>query len=158
MRFERDEIFTSIGDILVSVNPFKWIDPLYAGDVVNYFRNLRDGDEVPPHVFGIASLAFRGLRTGRMQSILISGESGAGKTEATKKCLQYFATVAGGGGMEQKLLSANPILEAFGNAKTVRNNNSSRFGKWMVVEFDKERMKIIGCSIQLIIEGRTSRM
>ena len=108
-----------------------------------------DGGEVPPHVFGIAAAAYRGLQEdAASQAIIISGESGAGKTEATKKCLQYFAQVAGAGaaGMDQKLLAANPILEAFGNAKTTRNNNSSRFGKWMEVQFDG-RGSIIGCKI-----------
>ena len=106
-------------------------------------------EELSPHVFGIAAAAYKGLvEDYHSQAIIISGESGAGKTEATKKCLQFFAQVAAGGeaGMDQKLLAANPILEAFGNAKTVRNNNSSRFGKWMEVQFSRSG-GIIGCRI-----------
>lgn len=148
-RFAVDDIYTNIGTILVSVNPFKWIDRLYSREYVDQFMSLQAGDESEPHVFAIACAAYNGLRNERIdQSIIISGESGAGKTEATKKCLQFFAEVAGAesGGMEKKLLSANPILEAFGNAKTVRNNNSSRFGKWMAVHFDG-RAYICGSAI-----------
>lgn len=82
--------------------------------------------------------------------MIISGESGAGKTEATKKCLKYLTQVAGSSadgaeGVETKIISASPVLEAYGNAKTLRNNNSSRFGKWMEIHFDREK-KILSCS------------
>ncbi len=148
-RFMRDEIYTNIGDILVSLNPYKWLTHLFTEDSWKAFSQLAEGDEVPPHIFGIASVSYRSLLGNKNQSILISGESGAGKTEATKKCLAYFASVAGAnsGGMEDKILKANPILEAFGNAKTVRNNNSSRFGKWMVVYFDRLKFEICGSNI-----------
>lgn len=148
-RFAMDEIYTNIGTILVSINPFKWMDHLYTKEYVDEQLQLGAGEEATPHVFTIANASYQGLRNERMdQSIIISGESGAGKTEATKKCLQFFAEAAGSnsGGMEKRLLSANPILEAFGNAKTVRNNNSSRFGKWMVVHFDG-RAQICGSQI-----------
>jgi myosin heavy subunit len=93
---------------------------------------------MPPHYFATAEAAFSGLLDERAdQSIIISGESGAGKTEATKKCVQYIASVAGSlTGVENRIMKASPILEAFGNAKTIRNNNSSRFGKWQVLSFD----------------------
>lgn len=125
----------------------QFIDGLYSSEQVDAYRFAQE--ELSPHVFGIAAAAYKGLiEDSHSQAIIISGESGAGKTEATKKCLQFFAQVAAGGeaGMDQKLLAANPILEAFGNAKTVRNNNSSRFGKWMEVQFSLSG-GIIGCRI-----------
>jgi hypothetical protein len=148
-RFANDEIYTNIGDILVSLNPYKWLNYYFTDAQLDKLKRLTDGDDVPPHIWGIASRSYRGLLNRQNQSILISGESGAGKTEATKKCLAYFAKVAGSksGGMEDKILNANPILEAFGNAKTVRNNNSSRFGKWMVVYFNRRDNQICGSSI-----------
>ena len=96
-------------------------------------------NEVPPHIFAVAEGAFQGMQnTGRNNSILITGESGAGKTENTKKVIAYFATIAasgkkkeGEGSLEDKIVQTNPVLEAWGNAKTVRNDNSSRFGKFI---------------------------
>lgn len=156
LRFAEDLIYTNIGTILVSVNPFKWFDHIFTRAYVDKFLNLQPGEIPQPHVFMIANAAYQGVRKeATNQAIIISGESGAGKTEATKKCLQFFAEAAGssskstdasGPGIEQKLLAANPILEAFGNAKTVRNNNSSRFGKWMEVHFDG-RFHICGSAI-----------
>ncbi|KAA0165511.1 hypothetical protein FNF31_01856 [Cafeteria roenbergensis] len=149
-RFMEDQIYTNIGTILVAVNPFKFIPALYTESVMQQQLAVGAGESSEPHIFGIAAAAFRGLKSeSQDQSIIISGESGAGKTEATKKCLQFLASAAGsatGDGMEQRLLAANPILEAFGNAKTVRNNNSSRFGKWMVVHFNV-RGQICGSEI-----------
>jgi myosin heavy subunit len=133
----------------VSINPFKFFPALYTPELIETHLNLPPGEISKPHVFQIAAAAFHGLRGERTnQSIVISGESGAGKTEATKKCLQFFASAAGSAaeGIQDRLLSANPILEGFGNAKTVRNNNSSRFGKWMEVHFNS-RAQICGCSI-----------
>ena len=147
-RFENDEIYTNIGDILVSLNPYKWLNEYFTDEQLKRVQNLSEGDDAEPHIWGIASQAFRGLLNRKDQSILISGESGAGKTEATKKCLSFFAKVAGSDStMQDKVLNANPILEAFGNAKTVRNNNSSRFGKWMVVYFNKGDNHICGSNI-----------
>jgi hypothetical protein len=149
IRFMQDEIYTNIGTILVSINPFKWMPHLYASNLVDEHFNTPPGEVSSPHVFQIAAAAYLGLRGERLdQSIIISGESGAGKTEATKQCLKFFAEAAGSvtKGMSEKLLSANPILEAFGNAKTVRNNNSSRFGKWMEVNFNG-RAQICGSQI-----------
>jgi myosin heavy subunit len=150
-RFVEDVVYTNIGSILVSINPFTWIPGLYSSELIEEHLNLPPGEISTPHVFQIAAAAFHGLRNEQAnQAIIISGESGAGKTEATKKCLQFFAEAAGSAekssGMDGKLLSANPILEAFGNAKTVRNNNSSRFGKWMEVHFNV-RAQICGSQI-----------
>ena len=152
-RFAQDKIYTNIGDILVSLNPYKWTlncpEQLCSDEMLIKFSKIPTGDEVPPHIFGIASTSYRGLLNQKNQSILISGESGAGKTEATKKCLAYFTKVAGAnsGGIESKILESSPIMEAFGNAKTVRNNNSSRFGKWMMVYFNKIDIQICGSNI-----------
>lgn len=135
-RFYNDEIYTNIGTILISVNPFKLL-PLYTPSVMESYMKKGTRD-MPPHTFNIADNAYRAMVEKKQnQSILISGESGAGKTECTKQCLNYFAELAGSvNGVEQYILLANPILEAFGNAKTLRNNNSSRFGKWVEIHFD----------------------
>merc|ERR1711924_406108 len=106
------------------------------------------GDGLPPHIYGVAQDALNGLRKGsKDQAILVGGESGAGKTESAKLVLSYVAEALKGkhGGIEEKLLRTNPILEAFGNAMTVRNNNSSRFGKWLDINF--LQMKMTGCSL-----------
>lgn len=137
-RFEDDKIYTSVGTILISINPYQWL-PLYSDKIVKDYRTkLVDYKDVEPHVYVIADNAYKGLtfKGGESQSVIISGESGAGKTECTKQCLQYLATAAGSiGGIEKKVLKSNPVLEGFGNAKTVRNNNSSRFGKYVEIYF-----------------------
>jgi len=146
VRFSNDQIYTNIGTILIAVNPFKRL-PLYTPSVIDDYIHKGKRD-MPPHVFNISEAAFRHLMDDKMdQSILISGESGAGKTEATKQCLMFFAECAGSvTGVEQNILLSNPILEAFGNAKTLRNNNSSRFGKLISILFDG-RAKITGAGI-----------
>eukprot|EP01083_Nonionella_stella_P056102 147911_1 len=140
-RFAEDKIYTSIGTILISINPFQWLK-LYGPRVIQDYRSkLMDYKDVLPHVYVIANAAYEGLtyKNGTSQSIIISGESGAGKTECTKQCLEYLSVVAGSiSGIEKKVLQANPILEGFGNAKTVRNNNSSRFGKYVLIYFTAE--------------------
>jgi len=135
-RLEENEIYTNVGTILISVNPYKRL-PLYTPTMINKYRQ-RGTRILDPHVFTIADDAYNSLTEyHKPQSIVISGESGAGKTEATKQCLQYLAEIAGSeGNVEQQILKSNPILEAFGNAKTVRNNNSSRFGKYVEIFFD----------------------
>eukprot|EP00039_Didymoeca_costata_P017476 m.324043 g.324043 ORF g.324043 m.324043 type:complete len:483 (+) comp16540_c7_seq2:247-1695(+) len=147
-RFLQSEIYTNIGNILVSVNPYQRLD-IYSPEMVKKYVKCPPGKILPPHVFNVAQDAFYGVTAfGKFQSIVISGESGAGKTEATKQCLQYIAGVASSiSGVENKILMANPILEAFGNAKTLRNDNSSRFGKYMEIFFSTEN-KIDGCSIR----------
>lgn len=137
LRFEENLIYTYISSILVSVNPFKML-PIYSPAIMaDYRAKLKAMEKMSPHVYALADCAFKQLSVNnKNQSVIISGESGAGKTEATKLVLQYMAEMSGQSSeVEQQLLQANPIVEAFGNAKTVRNNNSSRFGKWVEVSF-----------------------
>ena len=126
----------TIGAILVSLNPFKAL-PMFTPQKIHDYSH-RGSSDLPPHIYLVADNAYRGILFDRKdQGVIVSGESGAGKTEATKQCLQFLAEVAGSAsGVEQRILQANPILEAFGNAKTGRNNNSSRFGKFIRIHFD----------------------
>uniref|UniRef100_A0A670JQF6 Myosin heavy chain 4 n=1 Tax=Podarcis muralis TaxID=64176 RepID=A0A670JQF6_PODMU len=129
-------IYTYSGLFCVTVNPYKWL-PVYNPEVVNAYRGKKR-QEAPPHIFSISDNAYQFMLTDREnQSILITGESGAGKTVNTKRVIQYFATIAATGEKkkEEDEMCANPLLEAFGNAKTVRNDNSSRFGKFIRIHF-----------------------
>ncbi|XP_006973571.1 myosin-3 [Peromyscus maniculatus bairdii] len=139
-------IYTYSGLFCVTVNPYKWL-PVYNPEVVDGYRGKKR-QEAPPHIFSISDNAYQFMLTDREnQSILITGESGAGKTVNTKRVIQYFATIAATGDLakkkdskmkgtlEDQIISANPLLEAFGNAKTVRNDNSSRFGKFIRIHF-----------------------
>ncbi|CAH2317090.1 myosin-4-like [Pelobates cultripes] len=138
-------IYTYSGLFCVTVNPYKWL-PVYNPEVVNGYRGKKR-QEAPPHIFSISDNAYQFMLTDREnQSILITGESGAGKTVNTKRVIQYFATIAAAGDagkkkesskgtLEDQIIQANPLLEAFGNAKTVRNDNSSRFGKFIRIHF-----------------------
>uniref|UniRef100_J3N3L0 Myosin motor domain-containing protein n=1 Tax=Oryza brachyantha TaxID=4533 RepID=J3N3L0_ORYBR len=125
-RYSQDLIYTKAGPVLVAVNPFKKV-PLYGNEYINAYRNKTKDS---PHVYAIADSALREMKRDEVnQSIIISGESGAGKTETAKIAMQYLASLGGGGGIEYEILQTNPILEAFGNAKTLRNDNSSRFSR-----------------------------
>ncbi|MBN3326216.1 MYH6 protein, partial [Atractosteus spatula] len=136
-------IYTYSGLFCVTVNPYKWL-PVYDAQVVNAYRGKKRS-EAPPHIFSISDNAYQYMLTDREnQSILITGESGAGKTVNTKRVIQYFASIAAVGGnkkdggkgtLEDQIIQANPALEAFGNAKTLRNDNSSRFGKFIRIHF-----------------------
>ncbi|KAJ1644397.1 class II myosin [Coemansia asiatica] len=145
-RYASNMIYTYSGLFLVAVNPYYDLQ-IYGPEFVAGYKNKKRS-EVPPHIFAIADAAFHDmLHSKENQSILITGESGAGKTENTKKVIQYLTAIAGdhknaaatgvsGSSLEQQVLSANPILESFGNAQTIRNNNSSRFGKFIRIEFN----------------------
>ncbi|XP_041936420.1 myosin heavy chain, fast skeletal muscle-like [Alosa sapidissima] len=143
-------IYTYSGLFCVTVNPYKWL-PVYDSEVVNAYRGKKRV-EAPPHIFSVSDNAFQFMLQDREnQSVLITGESGAGKTVNTKRVIQYFATIAVSGGkkseaqagssgkikgsLEDQIIAANPLLEAYGNAKTVRNDNSSRFGKFIRIHF-----------------------
>jgi myosin-5 len=175
-RFSRDIIYTNTGPILIAVNPFKFLSVYTSQSVETYRRcgESRQTATLPPHVFSVADAAYRSMTStyepsGRSasQAILVSGESGAGKTETTKFIMRYLADITkptSGGktvpsavdadskGIEHMVLQSNPILESFGNARTLRNDNSSRFGKFIEINFSQAKERI-----QWRIEGATIR-
>lgn len=154
-RFNEQKIYTNIGQVLMSVNPFRVINGLYGKSIIKAYEDPM-AKNMPSHVYMIPSRAYFDMcTTGRAQSILISGESGAGKTEATKQCLSFLTEVANSvaaaqaqrnegtvsiADVSERIIAASPILEAFGNAQTLRNPNSSRFGKWMILNFDNNNV------------------
>ncbi|XP_031266701.1 myosin-2 [Pistacia vera] len=147
-RFSRDKIYSKAGPVLVAVNPFKDVK-IYGNKVVTAYRQKVTDS---PHVYAIADNAYNEMMgDGVNQSIIMSGESGAGKTETAKFAMQYLAALGGGSdGIEHEVLQTNCILEAFGNAKTSRNDNSSRFGKLIEIHFSTLG-KICGAKIQTFL-------
>lgn len=168
-RHKAGKPYTRTGDIVIACNPYQWYHHLYTPEMRHRYANTlvwqppEANDRVdaratlPPHVYETSSLAYRGLALeGDDQSILVSGESGAGKTETVKILLSDLASIQQGKSMNasekqsqsqqqqhkspivQRVLDSNPLLEAFGNAKTARNDNSSRFGKYISLQFDAE--------------------
>lgn len=143
-RYSMHNIYTYSGIVLVALNPFAHV-PLYSQDTLEAYAGRMRG-ELEPHLFAISEDAFQGMvRDKRNQTIIVSGESGAGKTMSAKYIMRYFATAhedsqkpSGGiGRVEEQILATNPVLESFGNAKTTRNDNSSRFGKFLEIRFDE---------------------
>uniref|UniRef100_A0A8B9JYW8 Myosin Ic, paralog a n=1 Tax=Astyanax mexicanus TaxID=7994 RepID=A0A8B9JYW8_ASTMX len=154
-RYRENLIYTYIGSVLVSVNPYKELE-IYSKQHMERYRGV-NFYEISPHIFALADNSYRAVRTERKdQCILISGESGAGKTEASKKILQYYTTMCptrnNTHSIRERLLQSTPVLEAFGNAKTLRNDNSSRFGKYMDVQFDYKGAPIGGHILNYLLE------
>jgi len=142
VRYKNQLIYTYSGLFCIAINPYIRF-PIYTQRTMEIYMGMRRS-ECPPHIFGVAESSYQGMmNNGKNQSILITGESGAGKTENTKKVISYFASIGATGkkkegepGLEDKIVQTNPVLEAWGNAKTVRNDNSSRFGKFIRIWFN----------------------
>jgi len=142
VRYKNELIYTYSGLFCIAINPYKRF-PIYTQRTMEIYIGKRRS-ECPPHIFGVAEGSYQGMMNlSKNQSILITGESGAGKTENTKKVISYFASIGATGkkkegeiGLEDKIVNTNPVLEAWGNAKTVRNDNSSRFGKFIRIWFN----------------------
>lgn len=164
--------YSRVADIIIAVNPYQWITDLYADKVrMHYAQKIVWGktDRDPriglaPHIYEISSLCYKGLAVNKQnQSILVSGESGAGKTETVKICMNHIATVQqdpnnkldGMSPVVERILDSNPLLEAFGNAKTRRNDNSSRFGKYIMLQFDHFESKNLNAQPRAVLAGST---
>uniref|UniRef100_A0AAY5L7W6 Myosin motor domain-containing protein n=1 Tax=Esox lucius TaxID=8010 RepID=A0AAY5L7W6_ESOLU len=161
-------IYTYSGLFCVTVNPYKWL-PVYDAEVVAAYRGKKRV-EAPPHIFSVSDNGFQFMQIDKEnQSILITGESGAGKTVNTKRVIQYFATIAVSGGekkkqdpgkmqgsLEDQIIAANPLLEAYGNAKTVRNDNSSRFGKFIRIHFQGPKLAKADIETYLLEKSRVT--
>uniref|UniRef100_A0A3Q3JGP6 Myosin motor domain-containing protein n=1 Tax=Monopterus albus TaxID=43700 RepID=A0A3Q3JGP6_MONAL len=146
---ESNHIYTYCGIVLVAINPYEQLQ-IYGEEVINAYSGQNMGD-MDPHIFAVAEEAYKQMaRDERNQSIIVSGESGAGKTVSAKYAMRYFATVGGSSNdsnVEEKVMASSPIMEAIGNAKTTRNDNSSRFGKYIQIGFNRG-YHIIGASMR----------
>ncbi|CAN0349762.1 unnamed protein product, partial [Lampetra planeri] len=153
VRYSKDKIYTYVANILIAVNPYYDLPALYSSQTVKQYNGKSLG-MLPPHVYAIADKAFRDMKVHHeSQSIIVSGESGAGKTENTKFVLRYLTESYGTGqDIDERIVEANPLLEAFGNAKTVRNNNSSRFGKFVEIHFNGKNTVVGGFVSHYLLE------
>ncbi|KAK9531936.1 hypothetical protein VZT92_011325 [Zoarces viviparus] len=153
VRYSKDKIYTFVANILIAVNPYYDLPKLYSAETISKYRGRSLGT-LPPHVYAIADKAYRDMKVLKMsQSIIVSGESGAGKTENTKFVLKYLTSSYGTGqDIDERIVEANPLLEAFGNAKTVRNNNSSRFGKFVEIHFNEKNAVVGGFVSHYLLE------
>ncbi|KAK5582398.1 hypothetical protein RB653_003981 [Dictyostelium firmibasis] len=176
LRYKSDQIYTYIGNVLISINPYKEIKDLYSSNSLNKYKDINTIKSNPPHIYAVALRAYQSMVSEKKnQSIIISGESGSGKTEASKTILQYLINTSNNNNnnnsnnnnnnynnnnsnknnsninnssIEKDILNSNPILEAFGNSRTTKNHNSSRFGKFLKIEFRSSDMKIDGASVE----------
>lgn len=168
LRYAQKEIYTYSGIVLIATNPFARVDSLYVPQMVQVYSGKQRSSQAP-HLFAIAEEAYTDmLRDERNQTVIVSGESGAGKTVSAKYIMRYFATRGGPGDVgktsksradrlseiEEQILATNPVMEAFGNAKTTRNDNSSRFGKYIEIMFNK-KTEIIGARIRTYLLERS---
>uniref|UniRef100_A0A3P8SDJ2 Methyl-CpG binding domain protein 3b n=1 Tax=Amphiprion percula TaxID=161767 RepID=A0A3P8SDJ2_AMPPE len=144
-----NNIYTYCGIVLVAINPYDQL-PIYGEEVIDAYSG-QDMTDMEPHIFSVAEEAYRTMtRSGKNQSIIISGESGSGKTVSAKFTMRYFAVVGGAAqqtSVEERVLASNPIMESIGNAKTTRNDNSSRFGKYIEIGFGRKG-DIIGANMR----------
>ncbi|ETV88760.1 hypothetical protein H257_00270 [Aphanomyces astaci] len=152
-RFRRNLVYTHAGSVLLAVNPFRRIEDLYGQDMLQEYES----PNAAPHIYGVAANAYRAMQlmhsSSSNQTILISGDSGSGKTECTKRMLDYFVHVGRSSDtsserLTRHIVAANVVLEAFGNAQTLRNSNSSRFGKFIQLDFSGDSHRLFSASIQ----------
>ena len=156
-RFKEDVIYTYISEILIAVNPFKYIDGLYTEEKKSKYKGV-NWTTLEPHVYAAAEMAFKHMELqSQSQSLLVSGESGAGKTETNKQLMDYLIWRAGTDksksskrDLSKMIMDTNPVLEAFGNAKNSRNKNSSRFGKYVNLKFNRD-LQVMGAEIRTFL-------
>ncbi|XP_022793061.1 unconventional myosin-XIX-like isoform X2 [Stylophora pistillata] len=166
-RFQEGTYYSWAGVPLIAVNPFQNVAGLYASETVENYKRIESSKikECPPHIFAVGQKAYCDLKRDmevKNQSIIVSGESGAGKTWTTRKLMHFITDLSNSrkeeiakvNRIEQRILDSNPILEAFGNAETVRNENSSRFGKYIQLQFDRNQ-KIVGATINTYLLEKT---
>ncbi|KAJ1958122.1 Myosin type-2 heavy chain 1 [Linderina pennispora] len=160
-RYQQRQIYTYSGVVLVAMNPFESV-PMYTGEIMQKYARGESGHD-SPHLFAIAEDAYQGMvKEQRNQTIIVYGESGSGKTTSAKYIMRYFAQAHHAdtnsqqmSTVENQILATNPVFESFGNAKTTRNDNSSRFGKFLDIKFERRRQQIVGGRIRTFLLERS---